>query len=207
MNLFASMIVSVEGNIGAGKSSLLEELEIRGLNTFKEPLDEWKEWLDRFYTDRNRWAFSMQMKVLSSFARDRFPTSGVCVIERSCLSCKQVFGQLLYNQGNLGEKEWDLYRKFCDLVSWSPDLIIYVDTPPEVCISRIKERSRSGEDTIDVPYLGRLDFQYGNMLKYYKGDVLRVDGTKDSKVLADIVFDYVRGHRAGTTMYKPPQRK
>jgi deoxyadenosine/deoxycytidine kinase len=179
------VLISIEGNIGAGKSSLLEELRARGYRTYPEPVDEWQEWLQRFYENKNRWAFSFQMMVLASFFQQGYAVGSF--VERSCISCRQVFGQLLYNQGHLSTKEWDLFKRLCDLVTWQPNLVIYVHTPAGACLERIKERGRVGEDGIDAEYVGRIEFQYTNMLKYFGGETATLDGTKPTAALADEV--------------------
>ena len=61
-------IVSIDGMIGSGKSCVLDELERRGYTVFKEELDEWGSFLDHFYSNPTRWAFTLQMAVLVAMA-------------------------------------------------------------------------------------------------------------------------------------------
>lgn len=169
--------ISLEGNIACSKSTLLSLLQERqGLAVYPEPVHEWGEWLSLFYEDMKRWSFGFQMKVLSSFVRP-FPGSPA-IIERSMLSTRHVFGQLLFNQGVLAQKEWDLFRALAEACSWEPDAIIFLTCPPETCLQRIQQRGRKAEAGIGLDYLHKVDFMYAQMLKYFKGRVMQIDGSR-----------------------------
>ncbi|WIA10907.1 hypothetical protein OEZ85_011072 [Tetradesmus obliquus] len=165
------MRISIEGNIASSKSSLLQLLhEKGGYAVFPEPVHEWGEWLQLFYQDTKRWAFGFQMKVLSSFVRDYgASTAQSIVVERSMLSVRHVFGQLLFNQNLLAQKEWDLFRSVADMFTWEPDAIIYIACPPEVCLERMRARARPAEAHVTLEYLHKIDFMYTHMLKYFSG--------------------------------------
>ena len=103
----------------------------------------------------------------------------------------------LYNEGLMAQQEWDVFKEYCDALGWSPDVIIYVDTPADVCFERIRRRGRECESKIDLEYVKRVEFQYSNMLKYTDIPVVRIDGTRDqATVVAEVtkaVASYVRG--------------
>ena len=172
------MRVAIEGNIGAGKSSILAELGRRGWATWQEPVDTWD--LDGFYADPSRHAFEFSLGVLLSFCR--VPTGGqkdaVIVVERCPLACRHVFTQLLVNDGHLSQVQWAAFKECADLLGWVPDAVVYVDVPAGVCLERIKARGRTCEAAVDMQYLRRLEFQYDTLFKF-AGDVpvTRVDGT------------------------------
>lgn len=179
--------ICVEGNISSGKGELLDRLKAIGLDVIKEPLDDWSNWIDRFNEDKNRWAFGMQMKVLAHYERvaEMSPGSHCVFIERSPYSCRHVFGQLFYNMGYMSAKEWDLFKSYCDLVTWEPDVIIYLDTPADVCMERAVD---SGRKDVSPEYLSRIDFQYTNMIKYFSKNVVTVDGKQSmDDICADVI--------------------
>jgi deoxyadenosine/deoxycytidine kinase len=62
------MKISIDGNIGCGKSSILERLckDMR-YPVFLEPVKDWTSWLHLFYKDPARWGLSFNIKVLLSF--------------------------------------------------------------------------------------------------------------------------------------------
>lgn len=186
------MRISIEGNIGAGKSTVLEYLSEHGYEVIPEPVDEWAEWLCEFYNDKHRWAFAFQMKVLLSFLTRGPSDDRHAVFERSPMSTRFVFGQLLFNEGCLTEKEWELYKGVCESYAWNPDVIIYIRVDPEVSLERITTRNRKGENKIDLDYIKRLNFQYNIMLKYHQQKIFEVDGNQDSETVAKTVLDIMR---------------
>lgn len=184
--------ICIEGNIGCGKSTILESLKSLGYHVVPEPIEEWAEWLSNFYSDRKRWSFSFQMKILSSFASEQ--GAPVSILERSIMSSRFVFAQMLYSQGDMSEKEWELFRHYYDLVSWEPDAIIYIKTTPEQCMERIRKRSRPSEEGITLDYLKKIDFYYTNLLRYCSKSVAvhSVDGSLDSAHVAEHVLQLVQ---------------
>lgn len=169
--------IAVEGNIGSGKSSALAALALAfpDVPTFPEPVDEWTDLLQLFYSSPAEWALAFSLKVLLTF---REPGAiDTCIVERSPLASRHVFSQILYNDGSLMQQEWELFKEYHDLMAWKPDVFIYVDTPVHACLDRIRERGRPGESVIDEQYLRRIEFQYANMLRYVNIPVVKVDGT------------------------------
>ena len=187
--------VCVEGNIGSGKSAALERLAALrpGLAIFPEPVEQWGDILDRFYSDPAAWAFAFNLRVLLSFvppARAAEEGKGVAV-ERSPLSCRHVFGQLAFNEGRMTQEEWALFKEYADVLGWSPDVIVYVHTPPEECLARIERRGRPAERHLDADYIKRIDFQYETMLRYADVPVVRIDGTGDPEAIAAAIAEVV----------------
>jgi deoxyadenosine/deoxycytidine kinase len=192
------MHICIEGNIGSGKSTVCEALS-KDFDVRPEPIEEWREWLPLFYADRKRWAFSFQMKVLASHVTMHQGTQDVdkvVVLERSMLAGRYVFAQMLYNQMDITDKEWSVYRNYFDIVERWPDAIVYIKADPAVCMERIQERARNGENSITADYLHKVDFQYTNFLKYAatKIPVHVVDGNKGAqdvlRVVREIMSEY-----------------
>lgn len=203
--------VCVEGNIGCGKSTALAALAARrpDLAVFPEPVDEWVRsgLLSRYYADQARWALPFSLTVLLSFvppARCERP----CVVERSPLSCRHVFSQLLFNDGKLAQDAWELFKEYCDVLGWKPDVLVYVQTPADECHRRKDARGRAAEAGVDLQHLKRLEFQYETMLRYADIPVVRVDGTAPPQAVAaaiEAVVDRALGARGGGA-FKPPPR-
>jgi deoxyadenosine/deoxycytidine kinase len=182
------MRVCIEGNIGAGKSTILARLAQDGYPVHAEPVHEWKDWLELFYADKKRWAFGMQMRVLASLLE--YPDD--CIAERSTSSTRHVFAQVLYNQGDLSEKEFEVYKRYFEATAWTPDAIVFMDVSPETCLERIGERARPSEDSIDLAYLKKLDFHYHNLIRYAQCPVHVVDGNASSEDAYQDVLSIVR---------------
>lgn len=189
------MKVCVEGNIGSGKSTalgLLPALLPPGVPIFLEPVGEWGDMFRRYYEDPVGWALPFSLKVLLGHQAPLAAPDPLVVVERSPMSGRHVFGQLLFNDGKLSQEEWDLFKEYCDVLGWTPDAVVYVHTPPDECSRRIEARGRPEERGIDLQYLKRLEFQHEVMLRY-GGDlpVIRLDGTKPPEELARDMADAI----------------
>jgi deoxyadenosine/deoxycytidine kinase len=184
------MRIAVEGNIGAGKSTVLEALGGLGVPVVQEPLDDWGELLDAFYASPSEWGLAFSLKVLAGF--DDAHQHETCIVERCPLSCRHVFTQMLFNDGHLTQEEWDLFKDYADTLGWAPDVIVYIDTPAHVCLERVRSRARPCEASVDLTYMRRLEFQYDTLLKYCQVPVVRLDGLLPPADLAKAATDAAR---------------
>lgn len=181
------MRLSIEGNIGSGKSACVRALAkaFPQVASYPEPVEEWGELLSLFYKSPAEWALPFSLRVLLDFRRAA--STDTCVVERSPMATRYVFGQLLYNETTLNCQEWELFKDYHDILAWTPDVIFYIDTPVDECARRIRARGRQCEHDIDPDYLSRIEFQYGNMLRFLKVPVERFDGTLPEAQLAQQV--------------------
>ena len=185
------MKICVEGNIGSGKSSALSTVAsvFPNLRIAPEPVDDWADLMDAFYENPAEWGFTFNLRVLLSFHAPGQCAADI-VVERSPSACRHVFGQLLYNDGSMSGKAWDLFKKYADELAWEPDVFLYIQTPVDTCFSRIAERGRASEVAgISKEYLARIEFQYENMLRFTKVPVIRIDGDRPA---ADVHTDVCR---------------
>ena len=119
------IIISVEGNIGSGKSTLVSELKkvlppiFNGQIYFLlEPVDEWEKICDtngdsiitKFYNNQKKYAFSFQMMAYISRLKtlteliDKIPQDSVIICERSVWTDKNIFAKMLYEDNNIEEE-------------------------------------------------------------------------------------------------------
>ena len=187
--------ICVEGNIGCGKTTALDHIRALrpDLRVFPEPVEEWGELLARFYADPAQWALPFSLRVLLSFVPPaRAAGAGECaVVERSPLSCRHVFAQLLFNEGKMTQEEWDVIKEYADVLGWVPDAIVYVQTSADECHRRMERRGRAAEAGLDLQYLKRLEFQYETMLRYASVPVVRVDGAQPPERVAQAILEVV----------------
>jgi len=174
-------LISIEGNIGSGKSTLLKKLRLRNHSwTFiDEPVDTWfqirndigESMLEVFYKDRKRWSYTFQNCALltrhqyieaavNNAKQNGIVGKHVFLTERCLDTDYHVFTKLLRAEGSIDQLELELYlRLLKQLKSTATPLsaLVHVVTEPKICAQRIRERSRSGEDSISMDYLTALE--------------------------------------------------
>lgn len=177
----APIIVSVDGNVGAGKSHLLEHLRtcLPDAEVVLEPVGEWmrlkdasgKSLLELFYSDKKRWAYTFQNCAILTRLRTilsamKTTTKKVILTERSVLTDRFVFAEMLREDGTLDPLEWELYMTWFN--TFAADLpirgVIYLTTGVGTSAERIVHRGRAGEEHIPLDYLAALDTQHHRWL-------------------------------------------
>lgn len=174
------MKISVEGNIGAGKSTVFDTLQkaFPEYQCFREPLRSWGDYVSLFYEDPKVWSLPFSLKVLVEFSKQFRGDAAVQISERSPIACYHVFTTLLKDDGVLNTQQWDLFKNVYGILGWTPDAIVYIDTPPDTCLERVQRRGRPYEANIDIVYLKRLDYQYTKLMSTLFPDIprIRIDG-------------------------------
>ena len=114
--------VAVAGNIGVGKSTLVEKLcEKLGWEPYYEPVAE-NPYLVDFYNDMDSWAFHSQVFFLTHRLRSHlellnFPTT--VVQDRTVYEDAEIFARNLYLQGHISERDFATYRGLFELLIFS----------------------------------------------------------------------------------------
>jgi deoxyadenosine/deoxycytidine kinase len=184
-------IYCVDGNIGAGKSATLDELERRGYKVIKEDLDSWQWCLDKYYTGFDRWAFTLQMAILHSMAnqylRLRNEPASVVFIERSPAS-GMVFTRNSFRAGSLSLEEFQLVEGFYKLFGWNPHCTFKLDTSIDNCLERVKKRARACEQNLTIHYLHSLDEEYSSEEYTTATTTINVDGRQTPTEIANYIL-------------------
>lgn len=154
------------GNIGAGKSTLVNLLCQRlGWTPYFEPVAE-NPYLRDFYSDMGRWAFHSQSFFLMHRARSHRELSlepGSVVQDRSLYEDAEVFARNLHRQGRLSDRDHELYRDLYTVLSSllpPPDLVVYLRASVPTLRRRIQQRGRPFEQDIADDYLEGLNRLY-----------------------------------------------
>lgn len=196
--------VTIEGNIGSGKSTLIKHIQTRfpEYSIVDEPVDVWtslkndegKSLLELFYEDKIRWSYTFQNSAFITRtvaahkaieeAKVKSIEHGkpvVVISERGILTDRYVFASMLKADKCLNQLEWDLYTQWFDHFSKhiKIDGIVYVTTESDVCADRIKIRGRQGEDKIPQVYLDELHEYHENWLNSTELPVLRITSNVD----------------------------
>lgn len=171
--------IAIAGNIGVGKSTLVEFLSrTYGIAPFYEPNED-NPYLPDFYRDMGRWAFHSQLYFLSNKFRlhqelDR--SSGVVVLDRTIFEDAEIFARALHEMRVMDERDWEtysgFYRSILDAIR-PPDLMIYLRCSMRTLRRRIRMRGREMEKDVPLAYLKRLERLYEDWIGNYRlGDVL-----------------------------------
>ena len=158
--------VAVAGNIGVGKSTLVERLCLKlGWEPFYEPVT-FNPYLADFYADMPAWSFHSQIFFLITRLRAHrqlmnHPSSAIQ--DRSVYEDAGVFAYNLYLQGMMNDRDYQTYRElYLTLTEFlsPPDLVIYLQASVPTLLRRISQRNREYERTISAEYLERLNALY-----------------------------------------------
>lgn len=200
------MLISIEGNIGSGKSTLVEYLKSINKYIFvDEPVNEWLSIKDKdgsnalecFYKNQKENAFCFQilayitrLKKLMDKIKES-PSNVIIITERSIETDRNVFAKMLYEDGFLSSIEWETYNYWFNTFKDTSkvDLIIYIKTSPEKCLERINKRNRSEETNIKVDYLVKCNKYHDDWLNYYHNNIIIIDGHDSVNVIRNKVID------------------
>lgn len=177
-------IIFVEGNIGAGKTTFL-----RNINKFDkkyqiiyEPVDEWIKsgMLNKFYKNPEKYSYDFQLYCLQSrfmLFKKIDKSVDYVFIERSPLCDRFVFAEVcLENQEELLEKYKRIYNQYMhvDYIQQYnyPYHFLYLKTPYEKCYENIITRSRNEELNISKKYLENLENKHDDWLGNYEQLIL-----------------------------------
>jgi deoxyadenosine/deoxycytidine kinase len=177
--------IAIAGNIGAGKSTLVDFLSrTYGIAPFYEP-DEDNPYLPDFYGDMRRWAFHSQIYFLSNKFRlhqelDKAP--GVVALDRTIFEDAEIFATALFEMKHIGQRDWQTYQAFYSSILNAirpPDLMIYLRCSIRTLRKRIRLRGRAMEQDMPLAYLKRLQRLYEDWIgTYTMSDVLVMETDK-----------------------------
>jgi deoxyadenosine/deoxycytidine kinase len=214
----SSKLITIQGNIGSGKSTIVRELkkkygDNKDICFIQEPVDIWNTIRDEndnpiltlYYENQKEYAFSFQM--MAYISRLKILKEAVdkgykyIVSERSLDTDKYVFAKMLYDEKKIKHVEYQIYLKWFDEFKtlFEEENIVYVRTDPVVACARVNKRAREGEN-IPLEYLE-------NCHKYHEDWIINdnitnkyllIDGNNDIEENPEImdkwmnmIYDYI----------------
>lgn len=204
------MIISIEGNIGSGKSTLVKILKEQLKNDDRfifipEPVDEWLKLTDtdgdnilsKFYKDQEKYSFQFQvlafttkLKLIKEAIHNN--PKKIIITERSVYTDKEVFAKMLHNEKKMDDISYQIYlTMFNEFLNNTTDLdkIIFVNTDYNICNQRVNKRNRNGEK-IALEYLEKCGFYHKKWLLELD-NVLILDGNNEFENDKNIIDGWI----------------
>ncbi|HEX8574943.1 MAG TPA: 2-amino-4-hydroxy-6-hydroxymethyldihydropteridine diphosphokinase [Flavobacterium sp.] len=161
--------IAIEGNIGAGKTTLACRIaEDFNAKTILERFAD-NPFLPKFYKDQNRYAFLLEM----SFLADRYQQlsddlAQFDLFKDFLIADYHIFKSLIFAKVTLAEDEYRLYKTLFDIIykeMQKPDLYVYLYQDTQRLLQNIKRRGRSYEQEISAEYLDKINKGYLDYIK------------------------------------------
>jgi deoxyguanosine kinase len=154
--------IAIEGNIGAGKSTLAKMLAERtGARYLPEHFED-NSFLHSFYRDPQRYGFTLEL----SFLEERFRQVKEATLKGGPLVSDYLWEKsLVFAWVNLAGEELRLFERIYNVLAGQlkvPDLVIYLHRPPERLLAHIGRRGRDFEQNIPKEYLAKVGGSYRN---------------------------------------------
>ncbi|HDZ59015.1 MAG TPA: deoxynucleoside kinase [Ignavibacteriales bacterium] len=208
--------ITIEGVIGAGKTSLARKISER-LNA-KLILEQFETnpFLEKFYSDRKAYAFQTQM----FFLVNRFKQQEELNQEELFIDyivCDYLFEKdRIFAYLNLSSEELKLYESLYPLLARNlrkPDLVVYLQSSPDRLMYNIKQRSRKIERAMSKSYIKELSEAYNHFFfRYTSSPLLIVNSTDIDFVKSEDDFEELfkqifRDDRGFTEYFKPETKR
>jgi len=180
-------MIIIEGNIGAGKSTLTTQLcEALGARAFFEPVKT-NPYLEKYYEDPKRYALPMQFYLMSNrYAQHQEGIEHIWKTGQPCIFDRSIYGDFIFAKrnwldGNMSRLDFENYNKMREVMLKGlmvPHVTLYLDSSPETCLKNINTRDRGCENGIPLEYLQGLDDLYRELtyeLKQKGSEVVEID--------------------------------
>lgn len=182
MEQLDTLFIGIAGMIGAGKSTLAGALgEHLGIDVHYEPVED-NEYLADFYRETRRYAFAMQIYLLNRRFQQHQEIiwRGRSAVQDRTIYEDAIFAKMLAESDLMDERDYrtylELFRHMSNFMC-RPNVIVYLDVPPQVSMDRIKSRGRDIEGGISLEYLEALYKGYESFIEDISRTtpVIRVD--------------------------------
>lgn len=181
----ATTFISIEGNIGAGKTTFLQELESKLSQIFTVKVvpefvyeNEANVLLNAMYEKRidsydfQKYLYNTRTDFIYKIGKSEEKPDFI-LLDRNIDIQYHIFGNVLVKKGRLTKKEHLKMKKMLNIYEAMlnnlfpnrNEYMIYLDCSEENCLKRIKNRNRKGENKIDIDYLKSIKKEYKKYLK------------------------------------------
>lgn len=185
--------IAVAGNMGVGKTSMVEFLCSRyDLSPVYEPYTD-NPYLDDFYKDMRSWAFHSQLYFLTHKFRLHMQLNdnpGIVVQDRTIYEDAEIFATNLYRSRKILKRDYQTYMELYRTMRTAlqpPDLMIYLRCSVRAIRKRIKQRGRPSEQAIPARYIRNLNNLYEEWIGSYTLSPVLIWDSERMDYLTDLV--------------------
>ena len=189
--------IAIEGNIGAGKTSLATMLS-EDFNA-KLILEEFEDnsFLPKFYKDPDRFAFPLELSFLAErYQQLKDKLGSKDLFKNFTISDYFINKSLIFSRKTLQPDEFKLYSRLFDIINQSlikPDLLVYLYANINNLQSNIKKRGRDYEQDIEDKYLEKIQNSYFEFIKQHSQlRILIIDTNNLDFVNNKKDFEYIK---------------
>lgn len=208
--------IAIEGVIGAGKTSLARKIKDKlNAELLLEQFDA-NPFLEKFYSDRSRYAFQTQMFFLISRFKQQEELSQEDLFRDFIVSDYLFEKDRIFAYLNLNSEELKLYESLYPLLARSlrkPDLVVFLQSSSERLMHNIKNRNRKIERALNRSYIEELSEAYNHFFfRYNNTPLLIVNSTDIDFVNSDGDFEELfkqifREDRGVKEYFKPESKR
>jgi len=201
--------IAIEGPIGVGKTTLAQAMADRlGAATFFERIDD-NPFIELYYDDPERHALSVQLSFLFSRLKQWQELHQQELFHQGMISDYIFAKDRLFATVTLSDAEFALYDKVVRAVAVDlpkPDLVVYLQSDPNVIMERIKKRGRRFENGLSHAYLRRVITAYDHFFFHYNETPLLIVQTDklnfaDKPEDIDALLQRIGAMRSGTEFW------
>lgn len=170
--------IAIEGNIGAGKTTLATLLARHFNATLLLEQFEENPFLSLFYEDKEKYALPVELSFITDRMEQLQKTFEHIAPNQIVIADYSIFKSALFARNNLNKEEFLLYQRIHNLINTTlpkPDLFLYLHTPIARLQKQIRQRGRPYEQSIPDNYLEEIQEAYIQYFQQGKGNVLIVD--------------------------------
>jgi deoxyadenosine/deoxycytidine kinase len=208
--------ITIEGVIGAGKTSLARKIKDRLNGELLLEQFDVNPFLEKFYSDRSRYAFQTQMFFLINRFKQQEELSQEDLFRDYIVSDYLFEKDRIFAYLNLNSEELKLYESLYPLLARSlrkPELVVFLQSSTDRLMHNIKKRNRKIERALSRSYIEELSEAYNHFFfRYNSTPLLIVNSTEIDFVKSDGDFEELfkqifREDRGVKEYFKPESKR